>query len=125
MTDEQKIVLITNEVSEYYGISVELMKGKTRKREVVVARQVAQALCCIFLSVSLQYIGNFFGGRDHTTVIHSKLTVKDMCATDKDYYMMYLNVLNIIKNKLNKDAPSINSYAVRKMKNPKGFIRPF
>ena len=55
---------------------------KTRKREIVQARQITMYLAKAFTKNSLKTIGEHFGGRDHTTVIHSCQTVKDLMDTD-------------------------------------------
>lgn len=55
---------------------------KIRKREVVAARQVAMFFLRKYTDLSLKSIGVIFNGRDHTTVIHSCQTVKDLCFSD-------------------------------------------
>lgn len=72
-------------VSEYFTISLDLLKAKTRKREVVVARQVAMYLAKEYTNMSLKSIGYHFGNRDHSTVIHAITTVNDMMDTDKRF----------------------------------------
>lgn len=73
---------ITNVVCSYYEIPYEKVFLKSRKRELVKARQVAMHLFKLFTTDSLKAIGEFFGGRDHTTVIHSCQTVKDLMDSD-------------------------------------------
>ncbi len=62
-------------VSDHFGISENLLRAKTRKQEIVLARQVAMYLAKTFTSASLKTIGLHFGGRDHSTVIHACQTV--------------------------------------------------
>lgn len=62
---------IKAETAQYYNLSVELLEGKTRKHEVVLARQVAMFLTKHLTHMSLKSIGASFGKRDHTTVLHS------------------------------------------------------
>ncbi|HYF02138.1 MAG TPA: chromosomal replication initiator protein DnaA, partial [Patescibacteria group bacterium] len=62
---------IKAEAANYYNLSVELLEGKTRKHEVVLARQVAMFLAKHLTHMSLKSIGASFGKRDHTTVLHS------------------------------------------------------
>jgi chromosomal replication initiator protein len=62
---------IKAETAQYYNLSVELLEGKTRKHEVVLARQVAMFLAKHLTHMSLKSIGTSFGKRDHTTVLHS------------------------------------------------------
>ena len=64
---------------------VELMKAKTRKREVVEARQIAMFLAKKHTDLSLKAIGFHFGKRDHSTVIHAITTVNDMMDTDRKF----------------------------------------
>ncbi len=69
-------------VCEYYDVPYEKLQQKTRKREIVQARQITMYLAKAFTKNSLKTIGEHFGGRDHTTVIHSCQTVKDLMDTD-------------------------------------------
>ena len=69
-------------VCEYYEITYDKLQAKTRKREIVQARQISMFLAKQFTKNSLKTIGDHFGGRDHTTVIHSCQTVKDLMDTD-------------------------------------------
>ena len=69
-------------VCEYFDVPYEKLQQKTRKREIVQARQITMYLGKAFTKNSLKTIGEHFGGRDHTTVIHSCQTVKDLMDTD-------------------------------------------
>lgn len=69
-------------VCDYFDVPYEKLLQKTRKREVVQARQITMYLAKLFTKNSLKTIGEHFGGRDHTTVIHSCQTVKDLMDTD-------------------------------------------
>jgi chromosomal replication initiator protein len=62
---------ICDSVCEHFNISKELFLSKTRKRDIAQPRQIAMYLCRKLLDVSLPDVGKFFGGRDHSTVIHS------------------------------------------------------
>jgi chromosomal replication initiator protein len=73
---------IKRAVAAHFNISVELLESKTRKHEVVVPRQVAMYLAKQLTSLSLKSIGLHFGGRDHTTVLHSIQTVEGYLVTD-------------------------------------------
>lgn len=77
-------------VGEHLDIEVELMKAKTRKRDIVQARQIAMYFAKEMTRLSLKSIGNHFGGRDHSTVIHALQTVNDLIATDK-YFKQNVN----------------------------------
>ena len=69
-------------VCEFFSVPYEKLLHKTRKREIVQARQITMFLAKGFTKNSLKTIGEHFGGRDHTTVIHSCQTVKDLMDTD-------------------------------------------
>lgn len=70
-------------VGEHFSVEVEMMKAKTRKRQIVQARQIAMFFAKELTRHSLKSIGLHFGGRDHSTVIHALQTVNDLIATDK------------------------------------------
>lgn len=79
---EIDIKYIQDVVSKYFNISIEEMKDKSRKKEIVIARQVAMYFSKDFTNNSLKSIGFHFGGRDHSTVIHAVQSVNDMIDTD-------------------------------------------
>jgi chromosomal replication initiator protein len=72
-------------VCDYFDVSYDKLLAKTRKREIVQARQITMFLAKSFTKNSLKTIGEHFGGRDHTTVIHSCQTVKDLMDTDSSF----------------------------------------
>lgn len=82
---EVGVDFIQKTVSEYYGIALDELKAKTRKKEIVTARQVAMYFCKEFTNHSLKSIGYHFGGRDHSTVIHAVQTVNDIMETDSSF----------------------------------------
>ncbi|WP_034256799.1 chromosomal replication initiator protein DnaA [Adhaeribacter aquaticus] len=82
---EVNLDFIQKTVAEYFEVTVESLKAKTRKKEIVTARQVAMYFAKEFTSHSLKSIGYHFGGRDHSTVIHSVQTVSDLIDTDKKF----------------------------------------
>ncbi len=79
---EITIDTIQKMVCDYFDVSYDKLLQKTRKREIVQARQITMFLAKAFTKNSLKTIGEHFGGRDHTTVIHSCQTVKDLMDTD-------------------------------------------
>ncbi|TXH23215.1 MAG: chromosomal replication initiator protein DnaA [Chitinophagaceae bacterium] len=81
-TKEITIDSIQKMVCEYFDVPYDKLLQKTRKREIVQARQITMYLAKSFTKNSLKTIGEHFGGRDHTTVIHSCQTVKDLMDTD-------------------------------------------
>lgn len=83
--DEISISRIRNTVSDYFGISNEVMLSNTRKREIVQARQIAMYLCRNMTGKSLTTIGSELGGKNHATVLHACETVCDLMATDSSF----------------------------------------
>lgn len=82
---EVTIDSIQKMVCEYFSVPYETLQRKTRKREIVQARQITMYLAKTFTKNSLKTIGEHFGGRDHTTVIHSCQTVRDLMDSDEDF----------------------------------------
>ncbi len=72
-------------VSEYYDIPNDLLRAKTRKQEIVIARQVAMYIAKELTNCSLKTIGLNFGGRDHSTVIHAYQTVEEQIKIDQKF----------------------------------------
>jgi chromosomal replication initiator protein len=72
---------IQNYVCDYFGIDTNKVREKTRKQEIVEARQIAMYLAKQFTDSSLKTIGLHFGGRDHSTVIHAISTVEERMQT--------------------------------------------
>lgn len=75
------IETIQNYVCEYFGIDTNKVREKTRKQEIVEARQMAMYLSKKFTKSSLKTIGLQFGGRDHSTVIHAITTIEERLST--------------------------------------------
>ncbi len=73
---------ITKIVCEYYGVEENKVREKNRKKEVVLARQVAMYLSKKLTNSSLKTIGLHFGGRDHSTVIHAQNTIEELINTN-------------------------------------------
>jgi chromosomal replication initiator protein len=76
------IETITKTVCNYLKVDENKIRDKTRKKEVVLARQVAMYLSKELTKCSLKTIGLNFGGRDHSTVIHACSTIEGMKLTD-------------------------------------------
>jgi chromosomal replication initiator protein len=76
---------IQNLISEYFSISNELITGESRKKEVAVARHIAIYLCKQLTASSLKTIGLHFGGRDHSTIIHSLKYIENNIASDPEF----------------------------------------
>lgn len=82
---EVSVEYIQKTVCEYIGISIELLKENTRKREVVNARQISMYLAKKYTKNSLKEIGRHFGNKDHSTVIHSIQVVDNLLEVDKKF----------------------------------------
>jgi chromosomal replication initiator protein len=82
---EVSIDYIQKMVCEHFNIQPDKLKEKTRKRHVVQARQLSMFLAKNFTKNSLKAIGKHFGGRDHSTVIHSCQAVQNQIDTDQDF----------------------------------------
>ncbi|GAB4403246.1 MAG: chromosomal replication initiator protein DnaA [Microscillaceae bacterium] len=82
---EISIDAIQKAVSQYFAISIEELKAKTRKKEIVTARQIAMYFAKEYTGFSLKSIGYHFGGRDHSTVIHAIQTVNDYIKERREF----------------------------------------
>lgn len=82
---EITIEAIIKTVAEYYGINPETINTKSRKREVVLVRQVAMYLAKKHLDLSTSKIGLYVGNRDHATVLHACKTITNLNETDKQF----------------------------------------
>jgi chromosomal replication initiator protein len=79
---EITVEFIQKLVADHFDIQPEKLQGKTRKRSIVIARQLSMYLAKNLTDKSLKSIGENFGGRDHSTVIYSCKTVQDLMETD-------------------------------------------
>ncbi|MFI5834395.1 chromosomal replication initiator protein DnaA [Micromonospora sp. NPDC051300] len=83
--------------SEYFGVSLEDLRGHSRSRVLVNARQVAMYLCRELTDLSLPRIGQAFGGRDHTTVMHADRKIRQQMAERRSLYNQIAELTNRIK----------------------------
>jgi len=82
---EISIDYIQKIVCDFFELPLEVLKSKTRKREVVQARQLAMYFSKQFTKSSLSNIGMHCGGKDHATVLHACITVNNLMDTDKKF----------------------------------------
>ncbi|MBX9890522.1 MAG: chromosomal replication initiator protein DnaA [Amoebophilaceae bacterium] len=94
---EISLEMLQQEVASHYKVSLEELKSKTRKKEIVMARQVAMHLSKKYTHHSLKAIGAYFGGRDHTTVVHALHVVDNCLVTDALYAQQYASLEDRIK----------------------------
>jgi chromosomal replication initiator protein len=83
--NELSIEQIQRLVCEHFTMSLEDITSKSRKREIVQARQISMYFSKQLTKESLVNIGRYFGGRDHSTVIHACQTVNNLIDTDKSF----------------------------------------
>lgn len=96
---QDKLISIENiqrTVAEYYKIKVADLLSKRRSRSVARPRQVAMSLAKELTNHSLPEIGNAFGGRDHTTVLHACRKIIELKNTDVDIFEDYKNLLRTL-----------------------------
>ena len=72
-------------VCDYFNITRDTLLSKTRKRQIVQARQIAMYMSRNLINCSLSTIGAEIGGKDHATVLHACTTVNDLMSTDKSF----------------------------------------
>lgn len=92
--------LIMEQSSEYFGVSIEDLCGSSRARSLTHARQVAMYLCREMSDLSLPQIGQAFGGRDHTTVLHAQRKIeKYMVGGDRTVHNQVTELTARIKGR--------------------------
>ena len=77
---------IMEQTAVYYGVTIDDLCGSSRSRVLVTARQIAMYLCRELTDLSLPKIGQQFGGRDHTTVMHADRKVRQLMAERRSLY---------------------------------------
>ena len=93
---EITVEFIQQLVAEHFSVPVEKLQHETRKRNVVIARQLSMYLAKKLTNKSLKAIGETFGGRDHSTVIYSCKAVQDMMDTD----LIFKDTVDEVEKKL-------------------------
>jgi chromosomal replication initiator protein len=89
---------IMAQTAAYFSISMEDLCGSSRSRVLVQARQVAMYLCRELTELSLPKIGQAFGGRDHTTVMHADRKIRSLMAERRSVYTQVSELTNRIKS---------------------------
>jgi chromosomal replication initiator protein len=85
--------------AEYFGVTIEDLCGQSRSRVLVTARQIAMYLCRELTDLSLPKIGQTFGGRDHTTVMHADRKIRSLMAERRSIFNQVTELTNRIKNR--------------------------
>jgi chromosomal replication initiator protein len=89
---------IMAQTAGYFGLSMEDLCGSSRSRVLVTARQIAMYLCRELTDLSLPKIGQQFGGRDHTTVMHADRKIRSLMAERRSIYNQVTELTNRIKS---------------------------
>lgn len=84
--------------ASYFGVTVEDLCGSSRSRVLVTARQIAMYLCRELTDLSLPKIGQAFGGRDHTTVMHANRKIKELMAERRSLFNQVSDLTSRIKS---------------------------
>ena len=83
-------------VCDYFNITRDELLSKTRKRQIVQARQIAMYMSRTLINCSLSTIGAEIGGKDHATVLHACTTVNDLMTTDKTFKQYVTDIEKIL-----------------------------
>lgn len=76
--------LIQEMTADTFNLSIEDLKGQSRSKTINKARQIAIYLCCELTDLSTPKIGEFFGNRDHTTILHARDKIREQMQHDPD-----------------------------------------
>jgi len=88
---------IKKTVSNYYNISIDAIESKSRKHEIALSRQMCMQISKKLTNLSLKSIGAHFGGRDHSTVLHSCRAIDNYLETDKKVKSDYDKIVSEVK----------------------------
>jgi chromosomal replication initiator protein len=89
--------LIIAQTAAYFGLTIDDLCGSSRSRVLVTARQIAMYLCRELTDLSLPKIGQQFGGRDHTTVMHADRKIRQLMAERRSVFNQVTELTNRIK----------------------------
>ncbi len=84
--------------ASYFGVSIEELCGASRSRTLVTARQISMYLCRELTDLSLPKVGQAFGGRDHTTVMHADRKIRRLMAEKRSLYNQVTDLTSRIKS---------------------------
>jgi chromosomal replication initiator protein len=96
-TPEITAAAIMGQTASYFSVTLDDLCGTSRSRTLVTARQIAMYLCRELTELSLPKIGQHFGGRDHTTVMHAERKIKQQMAERRSTYNQVTELTNRIK----------------------------
>lgn len=98
-SDDMPADLIVSECAAYFTLSRDELLGPSRSRHLVAARQVAMYLCRELTPLSLPKIGDVFGGRDHTTVMHADSKIRKLMGERRQVYAQVQELTELIRKK--------------------------
>lgn len=96
-----QVQTIINAVTDYFGVKITDLQSKRRQRSIAQPRQLCMWLARRHTRYSLEEIGGYFGGRDHTTVMHAVRTVDDRCETDPEFAA----VVRLLEDRIRAPGP--------------------
>ncbi len=96
-TPEITAAMIMAVIAEYFSVSLDDLTGSSRSRVLVQARQIAMYLCRELTDLSLPRIGQTFGGRDHTTVMHADRKIRSLMQERMSVYHQITELTSRIK----------------------------
>ena len=96
-TAEITAATIITQTANYFGLTIDELCGSSRSRVLVTGRQIAMYLCRELTDMSLPKIGQQFGGRDHTTVMHANRKIRELMAERRSIYNQVTELTNRIK----------------------------
>ncbi|MCA9298011.1 MAG: hypothetical protein KDA28_03035, partial [Phycisphaerales bacterium] len=85
VSSETTVQDIIGTVTEFYGVRLADLQSKRRQRSIALPRQVCMYLARRHTRHSLEEIGGYFGGRDHTTVMHAVRSIETKCEVDDEF----------------------------------------
>lgn len=94
---EITVALIMGQIADYFDVTIDQMCSADRSRVLVEARQIAMYLCRELTDLSLPKIGQAFGGRDHTTVMHANRKISQQMTMKREVYNHVTELTNRIK----------------------------
>ena len=96
--------MIMGQTASYFGLSIDDLCGSSRSRVLVTARQIAMYLCRELTDLSLPKIGQQFGGRDHTTVMHAERKIRQLMSERRSVFNQVTELTNRIKHQAKQET---------------------
>ncbi|MDO5728414.1 MAG: chromosomal replication initiator protein DnaA [Actinomycetaceae bacterium] len=100
---EITVALIMGQIADYFDVTIDQLCSADRSRVLVEARQIAMYLCRELTDLSLPKIGQAFGGRDHTTVMHANRKISQQMTMKREIYNHVTELTNRIKQQARRN----------------------